>query len=607
MKRWTVWMLGLLAALPLAAAPLRPTTPPPGVRMEVLTFASDPPGEVREAPGGGRVLTQGLLFTPQAGANRQGPAIVMLDDGPGAHPLEAGQATRFAGERLAALGYTVLSLYTGQERNYPLTRFADVAWSVRSALDLLEAQGHEDLVLAGQGYGAIVVAHYLATQPDLLLDNGGERRVKAAVLFNPLTELRQYPRAGLQGPAYDELIARAEASVASGRGQMPRTLEPGGGVEAARDPWLLAGPFIGPAESVLDYWGPQAAQRNAELLKRLPVPTLILAGGRTPTVSLDALRALKIPAPLDTVIYPEGDARFSGLEQRSVQDLAAWLARRGLGVRPRVTVQALDVRAADGRVLQGVLYTPEQGLRRGAPLLMLIGGRTADTIQSSTHWMGWRLAQKGYAVLTPGLRIAGGAGIQSSTLAESADDIGRWVTQAAALGHPAVVLTGHSNGGLWVSNYLSLTQDPRVRGVVYFAPTLDEAVWNRQREGEAAHADNVARAQAAVARGDGLRVTIGLLSAQSYLDFNGPGSRSAHTERVKEFKRPGLAIYGAKDPLMSDAFIAQFSASFAGPLQLRRYEGGSHGLRESKGRLAQDVADWMQQTWPAAPAGPARR
>lgn len=580
---------GAIAAAGAAAAPA-------AFHLTAISFPSDPPGIVRSAPGGGRVLTPALLYTPASGANPLGPALVILDQGPGSHPLEAGQATRFAAERLAAQGYTVLSLYSGQERGYSLTPFKDTAWALRGALDYLEVMGHERFALLGQGYGAIAVANYLSTQPDVLIDNGGEKRVKAVVLLNPLTELRNYPRSDL-GERYEALLAKAEASVASGRGTYPagRTLEPGHGAGALYDPWLLNGPYIAPAEGFLDYWGPKAAERNALLLTQLALPTLVMAGQRDNTVSLEKLRALKTSAALDLKVYPSGDARWTALEQTATADIAAWLARQDLAPAPKVLMQALDVTAANDRLLQGIRYAPGDArlakLARSRPTVLLLHGRTGDTLQSSTHWMGWRLAQQGFEVIAPGLRISGGAGIQASTLAEVSDDIGRWIVASHA---KRVVLAGHSNGGIWLSNYLSLhAKDRRVVGTIFYAPTRDGPAWERDGAEAAQYAAKVKDAQEAVARGDGLRTTIGLLSAQAFLDFSGPASRATHTDRVKDYSLPGIAFIGARDPLMSADFVELFKRNYAGALTLVRYENGSHGFRESKDRLIADTRDWL--------------
>ncbi len=596
MKRFSsILQFALLATSSHAVFAASDLGPLPGVTMRVVNFSSDEPGKQQRAPGGGRILTPAVLYTPAAGDNAYAPAIVILDQGPGTHPMEPGQATRFAGERLAAMGYTVLSLYGGQERGYSLTPFSQTAWAIKGALDYLEIGGHDRFVLVGQGYGAIAVANYLATQPDTLLDAGGEKRVKAAVLLNPLTELREYPRADLK-LHYDERVAQAEASMAAGRGGYP-DLEPGHAAEGAYDPWLLAGPYIGPPISFLDYWGPQAARRNADVLGKLAVPTLIVAGGRDPETSVAKLRALKTGSSVDIEVLADADDHFDGVQPQVTQDIARWLGGRDIGVSPRVAIHVLDTTTEGGRALQGILYEPDATVDKRRPLLMLIDGRTADTLQGSSQWMGVRLASKGLAVFSPGLRVSGGAGFQSSGHDEAAQDIGHWVDRMTALGYTRIVLAGHSNGGIWLSNYLSRTQDKRVVGTIYFAPTRDSATFAKAVEGEH-YASNVAEARAAVARGDGLRKVIGVMSAQTYLDNNGPDTRGYHTERVKEFDRPGLAIVGGKDALMSADFLAEFKRDYRGKLTIIRYPEGSHGLRESKPRLGDDVAAWIAATFP---------
>ena len=588
------------ALLASAAPPARaqsltgPPGPRAGVTMQVISYTSDPPGKIRQAPGGGRILTPAVLYQPAAGANTQAPAIVMLDQGPGAHPLEAGQASRFAGERLAALGYTVLSIYSGQERGFARQPFAETALAIRGALDYLEVAGHEKFVLAGQGYGAIAVAHYLATEPDTLMDNGGEKRVKAALLLNPLTELRHYPRADLQ-QQYEARVAQAEASVAAGRGGIPQ-LEPGRNVGPAYDPWLLAGPFIAPAVNWLDYWGPQAAQRNADVLRQLAVPTFVAVGTRDPAVSLQTLRALNARGVMSLQAYAGADAQFSGAEEALTQDMVRWMAAQQLEVGPRVLTQVLDVATGGGRRLQGLLYAPETVDPR-RPALILIGGRTADTLQSSTHWMGVRLAAKGLAVFAPGLRISGVAGFLSSNFQEVVEDIGHWIDRVEALGYHRIVLTGHSNGGVWISRYMALTQDPRVVGMAYFAPTRDSPTFAQAEEGTQ-YERNLQTARDALARGDGMRVVIGLMTAQAWMDNNGPVAHAMHTLQVREFDRPGLSITGARDPLMTPEFIAEFRRAYRGPLTEIRYPDGSHGLRENKQRLGDDVAAWVSGTFP---------
>lgn len=562
-------------------------------RQEILQLPSDPPGRIAEAPGGGRIPTPAVLFMPAKGANIYGPAIVMLSTGPGAHPLEAGQASRFAAERLAAKGYTVLSLYGKWDHDFPTVRFRDTVWAVKAGIDYLEMAGYEDFVLVGQDYGAIIAAEYLASQPDLLLDNGGEKRVKAVVLVNPVTKLRAFPRAGLGGDDYGARVGAAQASVASGRGLYPKALEPGQGPPPATDPWVGNGVFVQPAEAFMELWSPAAQTRNLAVLSKLKVPGLALVSGEAAWTS----EAHIIAEPLTTVRFAGDGGNFAGQEERATKAIADWMATLDLGVRPAVITTTLDVTTGGGRILQGIRYAPAKGVDPKRPVIMLIHGRVGDTIQSSTHWMGWRLAQQGYVVIAPGLRISGVAGFQSSRLTEVREDIGRWVDKAAAMGAKRIILGGHSNGGVWLSDYIAKTQDKRIVGTIYIAPTRDSPTYARDHSPPGQYEKDVARARAAQAAGKDMDVAIGFMSARAFLDNNAPEADTIHTAKVAMFDLPGITFTGAKDPLMTPDFVEAFGKAYKGKLTAVRYDNGSHGLRENKDRLIADMVMWLRKTF----------
>jgi acetyl esterase/lipase len=571
------------------------------VHIEVLTLPSDPPGEVREAPGGGRVLTFAALFTPKAGENVHGVAVVLLCDGPGSHPLSAGEPTRFAAERLAAMGYTVLSVYSHLERGFPLFPFHETAFEIDAALTALEARGYEDFVLGGHGYGAIAALNYVASHADPVIDQEGRKRVQALALFSPLTELEHYPGLAFQG-GYDAHMAKAQASFASGRGGVPagNTVGVAQGPGADRDPWIATGDYVQPAELTLDYWGPQAAARNRALLEGIATPTLILAGDADPACDVGKLRALaaaKAGTPVELIVYPGGDRAFAGLHDRASEDLAGWLAGRELGLRRRVRVTLSDATAANGRRLPGVIYRPDGEVDPERPAFLMIHGRSGDILFSSTHWMSWRLAQAGYACLAGSMRISGTAGIQTATTEETAEDIGAWMDTYAALGFKRIVLLGHSNGGVWISDYLASSQDKRAIGVVYIAPT---AIWRTHAEqmADPAYAETFADAKAAVERGELRTKVMGLQTLNLWWDYNRPDTRNLHTERVKQFDLPALSILGTGDALFTDGkFMEAFREAYRGPLEEIEYEGGTHGLRENKHRIVPDVDGWMKRTF----------
>lgn len=581
----TIVPTGALAQMPRV-------TPGSDVRVQVVQLESDPPGNVRGAPGGGRTLAPAMLYTPARGANPFGPAIVMLDDGPGSHPLARGQAARFAAERLAAQGYTVLSLYSGQERNYPTVPFDDVKWAVKSALDYLEHAGYEDFALAGQGYGAIVAANYLASLPDTTLDNGPERRVKGLVLINPLLDVKGYPDFG-DAKGYDARVVLTRAQMADGTGKYLTNLEPGHSTEGKQADWIIQGPYVGPAQTWLDYWGPDAQARNLALLGKLPVPTLVLAGDAVAMSPVAAVKAMAGPTTDVTLFRGTGDdaTLVTGA-------IAAWLKAHDLGTRAGVRITTADIRTEGDVPLFGMVYEPEGGVDPQKPLIMLIHGRSGDALQSSTHWMGWRFAQAGYKVIAPSMRISGATGIETRTMADTEVDIAHWMDAAAAMGARRVVLAGHSNGGIWISNYVGDTHDKRVAGMIYIAPTVDAAEFQKRLVGQAAYAKDNARAYKAIAEGRATEEVLGVNTAIAYADLYGEKARTAHSERVKEFDLPGLAIAGGKDALMQPWFLDRFAKGYKGRLTLLRYEDGSHGFRENKDRLVGDAASWIAKTLP---------
>ncbi len=590
--------LGAGAMTPAHAQTAQVRFPSADVEMTIVNLPSAPPGQAAQVPGGGVVVTPSILFTPKAGENIHGPVVVLLDRGPGSNPLRQGQSTRFLAERLAARGYTVLSLYSQLQRGYSLFPFSAVGPQIDAALFFLEQRGYEDFVLGGNGYGAIAAADYLATNPDTPFDAPGTKRVKAVVMLSPLTELRRYPDAGLESRDYDATAAYAARSVAARTGRYPEgnTVEVGQ-VGVAADPWLAAGPYNGPSETFTSYWGPDAAARNDADLRALTVPTLVIGAGRDPTYSQARLQTLAGPAPITTRLYERTEADFVGAEDRAADDVAAFLGAHGLGVRTRVVETVIDVTTDDGTSLPAVVYAPEGGSSPDKPAILFVHGRTGDTIQSSGHWVGWRLAQLGYTVFTPSFRISGAAGFASSNMVEHTEDMVHWTDAVAAQGFDRMIAVGHSNGGIYISNYMSRTHDPRVLGVAFMAPTVNER--ERTSRLDPNFEAKLAEAKAAIDDGEGQTHMIALMSAQTFWDVNNPNTTGTHTERIADYSVPTLSLVGRLDPLFTDSdFLERFMAAQApGKAELIWLDGGTHGMRESRRIVVSSIDDWIKRTF----------
>ena len=137
--------LHLLAMLVATIAAAAEPSSSLAINVQVLALPSI------ESPGGdlyGREPLMAMKYTPLSGERRHGPAVLFVDNGPGSHPLDPDSASRFAAERLAAKGYTVLSILTRTARGYGYMPFKTGSLDIRAALDYLEAQGHSVVEIA---------------------------------------------------------------------------------------------------------------------------------------------------------------------------------------------------------------------------------------------------------------------------------------------------------------------------------------------------------------------------------------------------------------------------------------------------------------------------
>jgi len=557
-----------------------------------------------------------VLYTPVSGDNMYGPAIVVVNDGPDLNPMLASQASRSLAQRLATKGYTVLGLYSRMGRMHGGGRFEDIALDVRAAVDMLEGQGHEDVILVGQGIGAAVVAQYAATDADAALDIPGGKRVKALVLLAPLTEDPVVDGNFENAAEYDAALRKAQEAVAAGRGGRRSAA----GANAPLPVIISHGGYMQSPDAFLSFWGPRAKIRLSQFLPRVSVPTLLAGAANDSNRAADRLEKLKAGARVDVITYP-GQTSFDAVWDKAADDVAAWLGKQGLGVRPGVNVEIVDTKMDDGSVLPALLYTPAarpSSEYSQKPVFLLQHGTGGDMPQSATGWLSWRLAQAGYAVLSPHSRMSGSRGLQVSTYAEQVSDLGRWVDFLESRGLQRVILEGHSLGGVLVSNYKAHSQDSRVIGLVYLAPTRDSPVHAREAQGEESYAAVVAAAKQAVARGEGLKQVVQYRTnpvwakdnltastprasteaeiAAHFLDFRGPDAR-IHTQVVESINVPALIFAGTNDVLMTRSFIDQFTRAYKGKSEVIWIEGGAHNGRESKNRYRDAILEWTQRSF----------
>ena len=589
-----------------------------GVKVEILSIPTVVSGQyaklLRDLGQSAEPL-MAMLFYPDDGINQYSPGILIHHDGLGGHPARSTGPARFAAERLAAEGYTVLSIYSRHARHYRTVKFEETALDIQSGLDFLSSRGIQELILAGHGLGASRVTWYQASTQD--------PRVKAVVNFSPSDlhgEGSVVEATGLVQD-YDQKLARAQRAVAAGRGGADRSADPDLQKGLAPDEWIFVADGVNQtAEAFLSFWGPEAKTRTSDWLPKIKTPILLLSGTNDPTVPAGRLEALAQSATASSKVdyrwYKGTNRFFEGVWDQVSDDVTLWLSDLELAPKSRIVTEVVDVAMGNGRYHPGILYTPAAGADPDKPVFLLQHGWTGDIVHSSNHWLGWRLAVSGYVVLAPESRVSGAQGIQKTGLAEVAEDLGLWVDFLESRGYDRVIMEGHSAGGIWISNYLSVSQDSRVIGMVYLAPTRDMPTLARDGMGEERYLQVLEEARAAVARGEGdsylinhkyyaaaevrfgpLRSVMNQLAGM-YLEYWAPDSRAVHTDRVAEFDRPSLTIAGQLDGLMSKSFIEEFTSAHKGNAESRWYMQGSHGLRESKPQVLADVIEWTQRTFP---------
>lgn len=529
------------------------------------------------------VQLSALLTSPASGFNAAAPAIIHIGDGPGVPLTAPTGAARGLAEGLAQRGYGNLSLETRMTERYAFSRFDESIADVKAAIDALVARGVSRIVLSGQGLGAAIVARYTAET--------GDARVRALILESPGGDPAAVLAARVGAQRFAELIESARRSIETGQ----RTfIDAGGGI-------------IFTAATFLDWFGPETVIPIAKNVAAVEAPLLIVG---TPAQS----EALKSAATASNSVTTLG-----AIESGAV---SAWLGARGLAAPAPVTTQLLDVKAADGTELSGLLYAPMTPASPQAPAFIIVHGWASDVMRSTAHWLGLRLAQRGYPALAIRHRASGFRGTVRGTLEDTPPDIAAWVDLIAARGHRTLIGVGHSAGSLWLSYYLATTKDARIKALVYLAPQRDLPRHARTAMGEDLYARAVLEAEEAIRDGKGATHLIQApfpravydederqpmyipppnsgftyYYADAFLSYWGPRSKAVHTELIKPVDRPLLALGGSRDAFMQGGWLISFTEAAGAKASYKFYggpTGAPHSFEGYQALVTDDILAWI--------------
>lgn len=566
------------------------------ITQNVITLLTDDGAEI-----------PAILMHPASGMNTHGPGVVVHHGGPGGHPARGCCAPRWAAEHMARLGYTTISPLSRHSsgRNagtYRTQPFETATLDVKAAVDFLAQLGAQDIILAGHSLGSIRITRYMADTQDT--------RVKAMAHYAPTRDMPEWMEANMGRERYLETVDRFSRMVADGRGDQyiyevyePSPPAPPGNESAS----------LQTAANWLNWWGPAAMTRNSFGLSQLNVPQLLLSGDEDTFVTMpymEDLKAAAVNAPrVDLRWYDGGVGHlFQGARAEASKDTTDWLAELGLGPSPAVTTRFVDTVTETGRERPAVFYTPAGDNAKGKTAFVVVYGYGGDIMWSSNHWLCVRLAQAGHACLAP--QTAGsGPNITRTTLESEMPDFAAWNDWLNNAGYNEIVMAGHSWGGIRISHYQATSQDPRVKGMVYLAPTRDAADRLEEGMGKEAYRAIVAEAQAHVDAGSNAMVVAQFdmappappntrimrpQTAESFLSHWGPDANTVHTKEVSKIKVPVLSIAGSKDPFVDEAFLKEFTRAAGGKAEYRYYDDGApHSLVGWEARTTDDILAWV--------------
>ncbi len=555
-----------------------------------------------------------ILMYPVTGINPHSPAIMFHHGGFGGHPARQIGAPRFAAERLSAKGYTTLSILSRQSSGHMNSIFEESQKDIKAAVDFLAKRGMDDIILAGHSLGSIRIAGYLAYQKD--------PRIKAAIHLAPTADMPDTLRISQGEKRYNANVAKARKAIFEGRGRLDVS------VDLDRTKGLTPDPFIDftytlqMAEAFLSWWGPDAKTRNTDRFPAINLPMLLLSGTNDDYVPAGRMEKLKAvagnPDKVDYIWYEDGDHFFSGLQDQVASDIAEWLGKHGLNVRPPITTRLVDTKLANDRLYPGILYTPHSGIDPNKPVFLLQHGYTGTIMTSSNNWLAQKLAQAGYAALAPMTRSSGLTGIVSAKMSNMVEDLGAWTDYLDANGHDKIITIGHSLGGIWTALYASQSQDERIKAMVFLAPTRSLPGNAQQNLGLHKYRALSRRAKKLVQRGAGKTIitdkyyqsppavegsrSMYFQQAASWLDYWGPQSKAVLTKRLAEIHRPMLSIAGSKDLYVDQAYMSEVKEVAAGPMDLIWYggaDGANHSFTGHEDIVVNDVIGWVKETFPA--------
>lgn len=435
-----------------------------------------------------------FLMHPESGLNPDAPGIVFHHGGFGGHGARRIGAPRSAAERMAAAGYTTITLISRHVDGYLYRDLEEARFDLAAAIDHLDRRGVSKIVLAGHSMGSVWTSIYQADRHD--------PRVKAMVHFAPTHDTQPLFK---RKPFYAEMQHAAEQAIAAGRGSYGDT-----GLAQDEAPPLFETATGRPqtARALLSWWGDNPQNSNSLLFADLDVPILMLGGRLDPVVPdgrMEQLKALAANSPrVDFIWYETGDHYFTDLWDEAVFETISWLKELGLDaptpIRTRFldTTQTLVMDQGSPQERSYVMNYP--GLLFVAPgdpkqtLVLLLPDRGGDIMDEDVMAKARAIAASGVSVLIPQLRTNNFRGMLNSSIETSVSDLRAWREVAENAGYETMEILALGMSGIWASAYTLEAPDALTRLSLWHPPaSLADDL--RDALGDRAYAEALATAR----------------------------------------------------------------------------------------------------------------
>jgi len=277
----------------------------------------------------------------------------------------------------------------------------------------------------------------------------------------------------------------------------------------------------------------------------------------------------------------------------------------GLPQKSACSFEQVALRASAGVLLDGVLYRPAGRPRPTA--FLLVHGFGGNFYEAFFPAFAQAVAEQGYVSLALNMRDHD-TGPKVSDFLDNRTDIAIGAEYLRRLGHPRLVLLGHSMGTNRVLYYHAETGDPGIIATVLVAGPgnlFEWNVWQFGREKAQATVNEALALQAAGHEQQLMLVDLGplgkaLYTARYLLSLRGPNARSDPYKNIQKVHNPILIVQGTADKLIGPGIADGLQRAAASDVRLDviRLEGADHGFKRHEEILTQRVLAWLKEVAP---------